>query len=282
MSDRLTRPRPLWLDLGPIADRLRDAAALAVACDFDGTLTQIVRHPDEARLTTRARRALEGIARLPGARLAVLSGRAIEDLAGSLALEGIFLAGQSGLQTRDEAGASEVHVRPGEGIPEGLRDTLREWCGGFPGTRIEDKGLSIAVHYREVAAERQRAFTSGLRGRLGPHRDRIRVVPGKRVFEVMPPGGRSKATALERWLGTDPRGVQVFYLGDDINDEPALAWVRARGGVSVTVARSASRAEYALPAPRDVVWFLEWLAREWSLRAEPAVPLAPVAGRSRS
>jgi len=57
----------------------------------------------------------------------------------------------------------------------------------------------------------------------------------------------------------------LLYFGDDTNDEPVYGMIRERGGYAVAVGRTVSTAEYALPSPTEVVWFLEWLEREWTL-----------------
>jgi len=60
----------------------------------------------------------------------------------------------------------------------------------------------------------------------------------------------------------------LFYFGDDTNDEPVHRLVRERGGIAVAIGRAVSAAEYGLPSPAEVVWFLEWLEREWTAHAE--------------
>ena len=93
----------------------------------------------------------------------------------------------------------------------------------------------------------------------------------------MPASGWDKAAALERWLESSGPETLLFYFGDDTRDEPVHAAVRRRGGLAVAVDRIVSQAEYALPTSGDVIWFLEWLDREWSLRGV----LPARAGRDR-
>jgi trehalose-phosphatase len=261
----MARLTPLWLRLPAIASRLRETPSVMVATDYDGTLTPIVGRPEEAGLPPRTRRALERLARLPRLSVAVLSGRSLDDLQACLGLGGIYLSGASGLETLEPAGRRRVHLPPGEGLPEALRAALEEWCARFPGAWIEDKRVSFAAHYRAVPERFQAAFGAGVRRRFRPHRDRATLVHGKKVFEVMPPVRWNKASALERWLRTR-RGALAFYFGDDTNDEPVFRRLRRDGGITVAVGRPGSRAEYLLGSPDEVVWFLEWLAREWGAR----------------
>ena len=122
------------------------------------------------------------------------------------------------------------------------------------------------MHFAGVASSLQPAFGAGVRRRLRPHDSRLTLVHGRTAFEVMPAGGWDKAAALERWLESAGPGALLFYFGDDTRDEPVHAAVRRRGGLAVAVDRIVSDAEYVLPSSGDVIWFLEWLDREWSLR----------------
>jgi trehalose-6-phosphatase len=102
---------------------------------------------------------------------------------------------------------------------------------------------------------------------LSPVRTRYQVLPGKRVFEVMPGGGWGKFEALDLWRSRNGEGL-LFFFGDDSIDEPVHRHVRSADGISVAVGRRASKAFYRLSDPGEVVWFLEWLSREWRIAGE--------------
>jgi len=91
---------------------------------------------------------------------------------------------------------------------------------------------------------------------------KIRLLHGKKVFDVLPAVDRDKASALWEWVEA-PEQTTLFYFGDDANDEPVYPKVRDRAGFTVAIGRWSSDAEYGLKAPGHVTWFLEWLAREW-------------------
>jgi len=274
----MARLKPLWGALAPIAKWLARARALLVATDFDGTLATIVRRPGGAALPRRARAALRRIARLPGASVAVLSGRTLDSVARHVALPGVFLSGLAGLETLDARGRRRVHVPPSLRLPPALADTLTQWCARFDGAWLEDKDLALALHYRAVTPQHHAALRAGVRRRLAPFRRRVVLVPGKRVLEIMPKAGVNKAVALARAI---PRGrrVAIFFFGDDENDEPAHALVRRRRGIAVAVGRTRSRAEYALQSPTEVTRFLEWLAAEWEQRSGKHRPIPRSAPR---
>lgn len=240
------------------------ARGLDVASDFDGTLAPIVSHPDRSALDPRARAAIHALQKLPGVRVAVMSGRRLADLERQAALRGVFLVGTAGIETRDLQGHRRVHGRGR--IPPAIGIALRAWCRRFPGAWVEDKGPGLSVHYRAVPARRRTAFTAGLKRRLALHRDAVEVTYGLRVFELRPEGSPDKAAALARWLGRSGRGRLLVYLGDDANDRPALQQVRAWGGFAIAVGRRRLPAIYRLSGPAAAKVFLEWLAAAWRVR----------------
>lgn len=266
----MPRLKPLWLSLGALSQRLQNSETLFLALDFDGTLTPIAEHPDQVQLPERVRGLLLRLTRQEGLHVAVISGRRLDDLERLLGGGRLFLAGAGGLETRDEDGGRRVHVPPDVHLPEALRHELEGWCQRFSGAWIEDKRFSYALHYRGVAPALQPAFGAGVRRRARPHRGQIQLVHGKRVFEVMPAVAWEKSSALRLWLDERQAAGTLLFFGDDTSDEPVYATVRARGGIAVAVGRTVSAAEFSLPSPDEVIWFLEWLAGEWSARAAAA------------
>jgi trehalose 6-phosphate phosphatase len=259
--------KSLWGSLAEISNRLKRSEALFVALDFDGTLTPIVEHPDEVHLPERTLELLGRLTRREGVSLAVISGRRLDDLEGLLGGLRLFLAGAGGLETRGDDGRRRVHVPPDVRLPEALRGELESWCQRFSGSWIEDKQFSYALHYRGVPAARQPAFGAGVRRRVRPHAGKVQAIHGKRVFEIMPAVAWEKSAAWRLWLDERNAEGTLLFFGDDANDEPVHAAVRERGGIAVAVGRMASKAEYSLPSPTEVIWFLEWLDREWESRA---------------
>ena len=263
---RLARPQPLWLSLEPIAIDLRRARRLFVATDFDGTLAPIVEDPDRAAMPARARRVLSRLARAPHARVAILSGRRLSDLRRRVRIRGVFLSGLSGLETQEPGGRPRAQVVPR--LPPALRAGLRQWCARFPGSWVEDKRLTLAVHYRNLAPRLRASFAAGVRRRLLSHAGAAELEHGRKVLEVRPAGARNKAAVLDAWLGR--RTGLVVYVGDDTNDEPAFARVRRRGGVGIVVGRRPSKARFRVPSTDGAIWFLEWVEREWAARVSLA------------
>src|SRR5436305_9211916 len=132
---------------------------LAVFLDYDGTLTPIVSHPQDAWLSDSMRQTLQSLAaRVP---VAILSGRDLDDVRGRVLVDGIVYAGSHGF---DIAGAGGLRRELGVGYLPMLDDAeteLRDALDEIPGAQLERKHLSVAAHYRHL---HQRDALSGPHG----------------------------------------------------------------------------------------------------------------------
>lgn len=217
------------------------------AFDFDGTLAPIVTDPDRAAMRARTRKLMCRLASLYPC--IVVSGRAREDVRRKLADVPVRrVIGNHGAEPRESsAGSSSV---------EQWKAALETGLGAIPGLRIEDKGLSLAVHYRlctNKAEVRRRIFAQI---HTLPH---ARVFGGKQVVNVVADGAPHKGDALARERNR-LRCNWVIYAGDDDNDEDAFAL----GGniVAVRVGRKLrSHAGYYLRTQAEIDKLLEALIR---------------------
>src|SRR5438045_9728386 len=121
---------------------------LAVFLDYDGTLTPIVSHPQDAWLSDSMRQTLQSLAaRVP---VAILSGRDLDDVRGRVLVDGIVYAGSHGF---DIAGAGGLRRELGGAYLPMLDEAeteLREALDEIPGAQLERKHFSVAAHYRHV------------------------------------------------------------------------------------------------------------------------------------
>jgi trehalose 6-phosphate phosphatase len=137
---------------------------------------------------------------------------------------------------------------------------LRRYADQHEGLIFEDKGLSIALHYRLAPGleDEARAMVEAAAATLGPSYE---MLPGKMVFELRP-GGRNKGIAVEEFMRERPfvRRVPVF-LGDDVSDEYGFTVVNRLGGHSVKVGAGATAARWNVPDPAAArVWLAQWIA----------------------
>lgn len=237
---------------------------LLLLLDFDGTLAHIALRPAEASLSEKMRLALEKLVADPNCTVVVVSGRAIPDLAGRVGVPGITYVGNHGLEISRPGGGSLVFAVPEFGaLARRLVEELTAALAGYQGTLVEDKGCSLAVHYRLVGRRNRRRVRAVVRRVVRAHGGarEIEMRTGKMVVELRPPLGLDKGVVVTTLIEGEKRrrgDDQVFalYLGDDMLDEGAFEAV-ADSGLGVLVGRrNVTYAQYRLNDPDDVHVFL--------------------------
>ncbi|HSL69608.1 MAG TPA: trehalose-phosphatase, partial [Longimicrobiales bacterium] len=202
----------------------------AVFLDYDGTLAPIAERPELARVSADMRATVEALAeRWP---TAVISGRKREDVAAMLGVENVTYAGSHGF---DVAGPHEhlrLTVEP-TARPElaAAMAELKERLGDIPGILIEDKRLSVAVHYRQVPAERVPEVAAAVK-QMTVKYNRLTKKTGKKLYELRPAVAWDKGRVIHWLLGAlelDRPDVRPIYIGDDETDEDGFRALANRG-----------------------------------------------------
>lgn len=231
------------------------APAMAVFLDIDGTLVRHEERPGDVRIDAPLRELLAQLRALASGALALISGRSIADIDALFAPERYPVAGQHGAERRSADGTVHFHAPLAErlaGPAAGLRRLVR----ARPGLLLEEKGASLALHFRGepslaglVEHEARRALAA-----LG---DGFELQAGKFVIEVKP-SGKDKGTAIAEFLAEAPfAGRMPVFVGDDLTDELGFDLVNRLGGESVKVGPGATRARWRLA---DAGAVREWLA----------------------
>lgn len=216
--------------------------------DVDGTLLDIAGRPDGVVVSPVLRQTLGTLnERLEGA-VALVSGRAISDIDGLFAPLRLRASGVHGAEMRFDPNGG-VEVSPEYHLPEAVVAGLRAIAERHPGTLVEDKRFSVAVHYRAVPAagsELENQLAIFLRS---PECDGCRILPGHMVFEIKR-SGFNKGAAVGAFMSRRPfEGRQPIFIGDDVTDLPGFTRALAAGGLaySVTTPRTGVSAHFADP-----------------------------------
>lgn len=228
---------------------------------MDGTLLEIAPTPDAVRVDDTLRQLLLDVSLALGGAVALVSGRAVA------AVDVLFdpqrwpTAGLHGLERRDAAGVLHRHAAE-RGRLDAARLTLLQLAARTPGILLEDKGLSIAVHYR-AAPEVEHALRRALGGVVADLAPEYHLLEGKQVFELKP-AAATKADAVRAFINEAPfAGRRPIYVGDDVTDLDGFAAVERVGGLSVAVGDRVE-AQLRVSSPRDVRALLADLAERRS------------------
>lgn len=231
-----------------------------IGLDFDGTLAPLARRPDLVRLPRPTRRLLGRLARTPGLRLAVLSGRRLKDVASRTGVRNIFYSGNHGFEIRGP-GLSWRHPKARSGARglKALAQEIRSRLAAFPGAFLEDKELTLCVHVREMDPRRNRALGSLLEGILGARLRGMRLSRGKKSWEIGPRLRWDKGRALLKIARPARPGKRLLFVGDDRTDEAGFRTL-GRRAFTVKVGGGETAARYRLKNPAAVRRLLEFLA----------------------
>lgn len=239
------------------------AREVLLAFDFDGTLAPIVKRPEEARMRAETRRLLVRVAQRY--RVAVISGRAQADVRARLGPVPVWeVVGNHGLEPSHRAGQFEAEVRAW--LPP-LERALR----GVEGVEVEDKRLSIAIHYRSATDKPAARAAIHEAAEALPN---VRLVGGKQVLNLLPVGGPTKGHALQRIcekLGC----AAALYAGDDQTDEDVFA-LRTPPLLAIRIGRKqGSAAPFYLHDQGEIDPLLEALAAAREERLPPRATRGP-------
>lgn len=238
---------------------LLDGVPRALFLDFDGTLVDIAETPEAIiidpglpEILIRLKNRLEGA-------LAIISGRSIAFLDNCLKPYHFDIGGLHGLEQR--IGSRWALCDP-DNHPSLRKMLLRleEAVASRSGVLLEDKGCSIAIHWRLAPQERDFALKLARDASevLGPE---YQIQYGKAVAEILP-AAANKGKIIETFLQQAPyRGRKPVFIGDDLTDEKGFAVVNRHGGLSIRVGQGETAAQERLAAPAD----LRHILSLWSL-----------------
>lgn len=232
---------------------------LALFLDFDGTLVDIVERPDAVIVDPALPATLSELERSLGGALAIISGRPISFLDQRLGHHRFDIAGLHGLEHRIAGRLSLCDPDDHPQLRE-MVERLEEHFKPKPGIIIEDKGCSVAIHWRLAPLERDNVHAvvhAALEALGGDYR----VQFGKAVAEILP-SAAGKGKVIEKFLLQPPyRGRRPIFVGDDLTDENGFRAVNALGGLSVRIGEGETIAQERLGSPADLRRFLaRWVS----------------------
>ena len=219
----------------------------ALFLDFDGTLVEIADRPDAVVVPPALGATLRALRDRLGGALAIVTGRPIAVIDGFLVPDRFDVAGLHGAEHRLAGKLFPCRTEDHPELRRGIEELGRRFTSE-PGILIEDKGCSVAVHWRLApeAEDLASGAIAEMAATLGPT---YRLQRGKAVAEVLP--ARATKGGIIRHVLTQGAygGRRPIFIGDDLTDEGAFEVVDALDGVSIRVGPGPTRARYRVDAP---------------------------------
>ena len=239
---------------GEIARRLDQCAVLL---DIDGTLLDLAPTPREVWVPPDLATTLNRLVERTSGALALVSGRSLNDIDLIFAPEQFPAVGGHGAEMRI-SGDNETVATHAPPMDKELKRRLAAIARLSPGILLEDKGYSLALHYRLAPHAEKAIYEAIALIRADLPNAPIELMPGKCVYEIKH-SGFNKATGVLELMAHEPfRGRRPIFIGDDVTDESVFALMPALGGLAFSVGRRAMGVADHFDEPRDV---RQWLAR---------------------
>lgn len=233
--------------------------------DYDGTISPIAESPNKAVISRETRSLLKKLSLVPNRKVAIISGRALEDIKNKIGLKNLIYVGNHGLEIEGPKIRSRYLLAPGyraiiRNIDNGLKNKLRM----LKGVLVENKTVCINLHYRMAMKKDIQLIKALFQEVTLPYvvSKKIQIRSGKKMLEVRPPVNWNKGS-VAMWLLARQRvflktkSIIPIYIGDDSTDEDAFRALRKRG-ITIFVGKPGpSSAKYYLKNTSEVIKFLK-------------------------
>ena len=241
---------------------MKGADGCVLMLDFDGTLSPIAETPAKAHLSAKTKGLLAECSDRTD--VVVISGRSLWDIKKKVNLNGLVYAGSHGMEW--QIGPSIGNFRVPEKSKVMLRtikQKLEALLPEFPGMLLEDKSMTLSIHYRKVGTSQVKRLKNKVMGAVGSLVGKgLSLIRGKKVFELRPGVDWTKghfAEFIVRHLELGrKKKLLPFYVGDDTTDEDVFR--RLPNAVTIRVGKKVkSAANYYLENQTQIDKFLEWM-----------------------
>lgn len=232
--------------------------------DFDGTLSEIAKTPEEACLKESTKKLLKNLSRKEY--VAVVSGRELSDIKNKVGLEGLIYAGNHGFEW--EIGGKESSVKVPlikKKMMEEVKKRFKIIAENYLGILIESKGFSFSIHYRNLDQKKVKVFLRYLKRNnyFMDKRGLLSVVRGKKVLEIRPNVNWNKGKFIKFLLEWMNGKFFPVYVGDDTTDENAFRVLK--NGLTIHMGKKhKSSAEYFIKTT-EIDRFLSWIVKNLSV-----------------
>ncbi|MBR1198710.1 trehalose-phosphatase [Bradyrhizobium sp. AUGA SZCCT0240] len=240
----------------------------AILLDIDGTLLELMPTPREVWVPPGLSKTLNRLLARTNGALALVSGRSLNDIDLIFAPEQFPAVGGHGAEMRIDPDNESVdaHAPP---LDRELKRRLAAIAKLSPGILLEDKGYSLALHYRLAPHAEKAIYAAVSLIRADLPNAPIEVLPGKCVCEIKH-SGFTKATGVRELMTREPfKGRRPLFIGDDVTDETVFGIMPDYDGLAFSVGRRAKGVQGHFDSPSDVREFLAHLLDDERDAARP-------------
>lgn len=253
-----------------IANSLRNKIVY-LFLDYDGTLAPIARTPEAAKISGETRRVLMRLSGVGRCKIAVVSGRSLQDISGRINIRNIVYVGNHGFEIKGPGINFIKFISTGQRkVLENISKKLKNKFSSIRGVLIEDKNFSLSIHYRLAGKKYRLKIQKEFRRIISSFgfKKKVNIKKGKMSLEVRPCVAWNKGSAVRWLLKRHPyfksRSVFAVYIGDDTTDEDAFRYLKGKG-MTVFVGRpNNTRASFYLKNTKDVVRFMKLILKNLS------------------
>jgi trehalose 6-phosphate phosphatase len=240
-----------------VSRRLRAAKEIRLFMDFDGTLAPHSPYLDSVTLSDEMKAALGRIAAHRRVHVGIMSGRRRATLQRLMRIPHVEFYGLYGSENGNGLDISiltALHLRQ-------VLDAMAEHSAAMRGIEVEDKGASVAIHFRNAPNVSRRAAARLIRSAVSDSHGDLHIMETDTAWDVVPSEVQGKGAAIRRVLQDTTHSFLPIYVGDDISDEPAFEELRRGITIRVGTARR-TEAHFRLRDPEEVLEFLNRLEKE--------------------
>lgn len=243
---------------------LTSTRPIILMLDFDGTLSKISDHPKEAKIDRGSKTALKKLSKNKNVRIAIISGRQLEEIKNKVALDGLSYSGNHGLEWIINSKNSQYKLSKkfqNELAQADLK--LKNFSKKIPGSFVENKNLTITFHFRKSQKKIQKNIPLTIRYLLNDilKKGHLRIHTGKASVEIRPKNNWNKSSFAKLFIEFQQpiKDPYIIYVGDDSTDEDAF--LALRNEITFKVGNGRTLAQYRFRSHLEVSKFLSALAK---------------------
>jgi trehalose-phosphatase len=243
-----------------IINKIRNADHILLCLDYDGTLVPICSKPSLAKLSFETKNLLTCLSQNPYIFISIISGRSLDEIRKLIGVENILYAGNHGFEVSYK---ENYWVHPeAKKIKPFLKNVVKELkaqLNTVDGVLIEDKGLTLSVHYRNIVGE-SKDIKKIIYNIITPYSKMLKITLGKKVYEIRPKIDWDKGKVITKIQQVfNMKEMLKIYIGDDKTDEDAFKILK-QNDISIVVGyKKYSKAHYFCKSSKEVILFLRHL-----------------------